>query len=181
MIVAGDQGAALGEDGRVGEAPAGLAVFSHTVLLARVPGGSARAIDGVRSTMDVMATVRDLFDVRDGAGSTHAGEGAGARSLFATDGAGLPGGAIVTVASARDELGLRFGALYAMPRTARPSVLVEPFGGATDLSATRPVARAFAERVLREYAASERKTHTSHTRVLPAAVEARLRAIGALR
>ena len=181
VIVVGDRGSALDEDGYVGEGPATLGAVSTTVLLARGPGASQGADGGVAGELPGGAV-----GVIDAAATALAALGVTAPpewdALPVARARARWGRALPVSCGPRGEPGVRFGELLAM---ARPSgiglynPLADPLG-ATDLAGTRPVAVAFAQTALAELRAGtgDRRVYQSSTRVLPPAVEAAMHPSG---
>ncbi len=180
VIVVGDRGSALDEDGYVGEGPATLGVVSTTVLLARGPGASHGADGGVAGESPGGASPGGAVGVIDAAATALAALGvtpppewdalpvARARARW--------GRALPVSFGPRGEPGVRFGELLAMARSSGIGLydpIADPLG-ATDLAGTRPVAVAFAQTALAELRAGtgDRRIYQSSTRVLPPAVEA---------
>ena len=169
VIVVGDRGSALGENRTVADGPMTMASVADTALLARGgPFGPLR-VDGVVGVVDAAATVLDLF---------------GLARPADFDGVTVRGGvphdrALPFVAStARWDLGLCFGELMALPRDGALAVYHradDPLS-LTDLSASRPIARAYAESALAAFRpGAGRRVLPPATRVLPAPLDAVLR------
>lgn len=186
VIVVGDRGTPLGELGFVGEGPMSLTAVSHTVLMVKNPGVAPARLGETVSVLDAAATVLECL----GAASEGRGPSAraGAVSLLTLHGARLHARGVVTVVSARGDLGLRFGELLALERGTGGMVLLQPEMdplGRNDLSSQWPIARSYAESVLASYrqaGADEivRRVYVPSTRALPPAVESALRSAGLL-
>ena len=186
IVFVGDRGTALGESGLVGDGPMSLGVISQTVLMARTPGVSARQLDEPASVLDAAATVLERLGVRPFA--VDPGARAGAASVFVAPGGVLHGRGVVFVGGARNELGLALGGLLALPRASGLALYApeDDALGQTDVSALRPIARAYAESVLTAYrlpTPDEPGTRVleASTRPLPLVVETAYQHAGILR
>lgn len=170
VIVVGDRGVGLGENRVVGDGPMTQNTVAETLLLARGPGFPATRVGGVVGVIDAATTVLERF---------------GVPAPAELEGVSLAGGGVSHdrvlgfVATARWDVGLRFGELVALPRAARDGGGIALFGrdadalSATDLAPSRPIARELGEAAMGRFRpGAGRRLYPPSTRVLPAALDA---------
>ncbi len=165
VMVVGNRGTALGEARIIQDGPLSMRVVGSTVLLARGGGIDPGRLRGVTLTaMDPVVTALDAFGIERPA----ALEG---RSLLRPE--LLSDRSVPVLTTVRGDLGLRFGDLLATPRSAAlgggVALLVpadDPLGQ-SDVVASRPVARLFAELALSRARASEQRRSFQPVRTTP--------------
>lgn len=179
LALVGDRGQLLGEQNLVGDGPPGALTPMRTVLALRVPGGlDAELLEQPVSTLDLAATLRDLFGAAEAPWR-------GCRSLLRPGELGLHPSGVSWVAGPRGELALSMGDTWALPRNGALALVdagADPLG-ATDLAAQRPLTLAFAQEMLsqRRNLSPAQAAWSPHTRALPQPVEHTLRSSQRLR
>jgi len=165
VMVVGDRGTALGEARVIQDGPLSMRSVGATVLLARGPGIDPSRLRGVTLTaMDPVVTALDALGIERPAVL----EG---RSLLRPE--ALSDRSVPVLTTVRGDLGLRFGDLLATPRPAALGggvALIVPTDdplGPSDVVASRPVARLFAELALSRVRASETRRSFPPVRATP--------------
>lgn len=169
VIVVGDRGSALGENGVVGDGPMTMASVARTVLIARGPGFTNRRITGMVGVVDAAATAIERL------GGVIAPEMDG---LSLAPGVDLSARRLPIVANPRGELGIAFGERIALPRAGVLGLfdpVADPFGQ-SDLAPQEPITQLYAERAIGALRAAEtRRGFQTSTRVLEPGVAAVVR------